>query len=86
MKENENLVDYIWVKDVPFKICFFQWRVWKRIVATDDNIKRMRICLALRCYCCEAGGEETIEHLFSNNPHILKAMEALCYLCKYMHG
>ncbi|XP_049370570.1 uncharacterized protein LOC125835476 [Solanum verrucosum] len=43
--KHENRRDYelIWNKRLPFKINFFLWRVWKRRIATDDNLKKMRI-------------------------------------------
>lgn len=33
----------IWIKDLLFKISFFLWRVWRKIIATDDNLKRIKI-------------------------------------------
>lgn len=42
MPENEWR-NYKWVKGLPFKIGFFLWRIWRGIIATDDNLKRMRL-------------------------------------------
>lgn len=58
----------IWIKDIPFKISFFQWRVWRKKVASNDNLKRMRICLASKYYCYERGEERSKKHLFLTNP------------------
>ncbi|XP_059306377.1 uncharacterized protein LOC132057790 [Lycium ferocissimum] len=39
---------YIWLKGLLIKISFFLWRVWKRCIATDDNLKRMHINIVSR--------------------------------------
>lgn len=57
-------MDCIWVKGLPFKISFFQWRVWKRRLPTDDNLQRMHINVVSKCYCCEEHKQETMAHLF----------------------
>lgn len=57
-------MENIWIKGIPFKICFFQWRVWKRRVDAEDNLKRMKVCLASRCYYYENRGEEIMSYLF----------------------
>lgn len=53
----------VWIKGLPLKISFFLWRVWKRRIATDDNLKRMKIQVVSRCYCCEDKEMETMSHL-----------------------
>lgn len=53
---------------LPFKVAFFLWRVWKRTVATDDNIQRMRIQIVPRFYCCERKDKKTMEHVFQIAP------------------
>lgn len=63
-KEEMNWEKSIWLRGMPFKICFFQWRIWKRRVATDDILKRMKINLASRYYCCEKYEQENMSHLF----------------------
>lgn len=42
----------IW-KGLPFKMNFFLWRVWKKRIAIDDNLKQMKMNIVLRCYWCE---------------------------------
>ncbi|KAH0663944.1 hypothetical protein KY285_028886 [Solanum tuberosum] len=43
--KQERRADYqlIWTKEVPFKMIFFLWRLWKRRIATDDNLKSMQM-------------------------------------------
>ncbi|KAH0669175.1 hypothetical protein KY289_023668 [Solanum tuberosum] len=62
----ESIRDFeeIWIKRLPFKINFFMWRVWRRRIATDDNLKRININIVSRCWCCEQFEEETMSHLF----------------------
>ncbi|KAH0651617.1 hypothetical protein KY285_031747 [Solanum tuberosum] len=60
--------NYMWVKGLPFKIGFFLWRVWRGRIATDDNLKRMRIQVVSKCYCCEEGQLETMSHLLLTAP------------------
>ncbi|KAH0713632.1 hypothetical protein KY289_009591 [Solanum tuberosum] len=68
--KHDQRKDYelIWNKGLPFKINFFLWRVWKRGIATDDNLKRMKINIVSRCWCCDRKEEETITHLFLTAP------------------
>jgi len=61
-KKAEN--NKIWAKGVPFKVIFFLWKDWRRKIATDDNLKRMKINIVSRCWCCEEKTEETMAHLF----------------------
>ncbi|KAF3643159.1 hypothetical protein FXO37_22128 [Capsicum annuum] len=51
-KENRRYFDYSWNKGLPFKYNFFLWRVWLIRIPTDDNLRRMRIQLVSRCWCC----------------------------------
>lgn len=44
------------------------WRAWKRRIATDDNLKRMKMYVVSRCWCCDMRKEETMEHLFLTAP------------------
>lgn len=55
---------FIWNKGLPFKVNFLLWTVWKRRIPTDDILKRMKIHLVSRCWCCEKKEEETMSHLF----------------------
>ncbi|KAK4727570.1 hypothetical protein R3W88_032487 [Solanum pinnatisectum] len=42
-QETRRDCELLWNKELPFKINFFLWKVWKRRIATDDNLKKMRI-------------------------------------------
>lgn len=59
---------YIWAKRLPFKLNFFIWKPWKRRIATDDNLKRKRINIISRYWCCENKKEEIMAHLFLTTP------------------
>ncbi|XP_060200400.1 uncharacterized protein LOC132628653 [Lycium barbarum] len=48
-QDNLEAYRYIWLKGLPIKISLFLWRVWKRCIATDDNLKRMHINIVSRC-------------------------------------
>ncbi|KAK6792023.1 hypothetical protein RDI58_011104 [Solanum bulbocastanum] len=55
-------------KQIPFKLSFLLWRIWKGRIATEENLKRMGVTIASRCYCCEEFEEETTQHLFLTAP------------------
>uniref|UniRef100_M1AL57 RNase H family protein n=1 Tax=Solanum tuberosum TaxID=4113 RepID=M1AL57_SOLTU len=58
----------MWSKGLPFKIAFFLWRVWRRRIPTYDNLKRMKMQMVSKCYCCENGELETMSHLLLTAP------------------
>lgn len=62
----------IWVKGVPFKLSFFHSDIWKGRISTNDNLKRMKMNIVYRCYCCESYKKETVGHLFITTPKIQK--------------
>ncbi|KAH0679660.1 hypothetical protein KY284_020745 [Solanum tuberosum] len=64
----KSLSKHMWINDLPFKIGFFLWRVWRRRITTDDNLKRMRLQVVSKCYCCEEGQMETMSHLLLTAP------------------
>lgn len=59
---------HVCIKGFPSKIAFFVWRVINKCIATDDNLQRMRVPLASKCYCCDKGGIETMIHLLLTAP------------------
>lgn len=59
----------------PLRSVSFSGECGRKGVATEDNLKKIRVSLASNCYCCDGGNEETI-----------KAMEAICFLCRDLHG
>lgn len=63
-KTKEKLMDKIWNKRLPFKLNFFIWRAWKARVATDGTLKRMRIHIISRCWCCETQQIKIMSQLF----------------------
>lgn len=67
-RDKRDWMSCIWIKDLPFKISFFLWRVWKEKIITDDNLKRMKMQIASKCYCCEEGEMETMKHLLLTIP------------------
>ncbi|KAH0665329.1 hypothetical protein KY285_026535 [Solanum tuberosum] len=67
-KENEEWRGNMWCKQIPFKMSFLLWRIWRGRIATEENLKRMGITIASRCYCCDVFEEETTQHLFLTAP------------------
>lgn len=52
----------------PFKINFFLCKACKGRIATDDNLKWMRIPIVSKYWYFEGRKEETIKHLFVTTP------------------
>lgn len=50
----------------------FYCGVLKRRIPTDDILRRMNIPIASRCWCCDNGMEETLDHLFLTAPLAIK--------------
>ncbi|XP_049396567.1 uncharacterized protein LOC125860610 [Solanum stenotomum] len=48
-KAEEEWRRYMWIKGMPIKISFFLWRVWRRKIATDDNLMKMKIPVVSKC-------------------------------------
>lgn len=48
-QEQRKDYDLIWAKGILIKISFFLWRVWKKRIVTDDNLKKMNIHIVSRC-------------------------------------
>ncbi|WMV18188.1 hypothetical protein MTR67_011573 [Solanum verrucosum] len=67
-KAKEEWRRYMWIKGMPIKISFFLWRVWRRKIAIDDNLKKMKIPVVSKCYCCKKGEMETMTHLLLTAP------------------
>ncbi|KAH0669712.1 hypothetical protein KY289_024205 [Solanum tuberosum] len=67
-RETIDWMNWIWIKGLPFKFSFFLWRVWKKRIATYDNLRRMRMHIVSKCYCCEKGELETMTHLLLTAP------------------
>lgn len=55
-------MEHIW-KVMPFKVASFTWLLARKVVLTQENLKKRRFSLCSRCYLC---GEEaeTVTHLF----------------------
>ncbi|KAK6802403.1 hypothetical protein RDI58_000183 [Solanum bulbocastanum] len=67
-KAEKDWSSYMWVKGLPYKIRFFLWRIWDKRITNDDNLKRMRVQVVSKCYCCEKGEIETMSHLLLTAP------------------
>lgn len=57
-----SLIKYGWRGS--FKMNIFLLRGWKGRIATDDNLKMMRINIVSKCWSCETQQMETMSHLF----------------------
>lgn len=73
-----EILKFIWNKQIPFKISLFLWKVCKRRVPMNDNLKRMRINLVSRCCCYEEYHQDTMEHLFLTAPVAIKLWKHYC--------
>lgn len=83
-QEQSKLYDYMWPKGLPTKICFFLWRTWIRKIPIDDNLKRIKISVVSRCWCCDDYNEETINHLFLTSPIARKLWRQFA-ICAGLH-
>lgn len=54
----------IWTPWIPPKVSTFLWKIFKGIVATDENIRRIGIPGVSRCVCCKNPNCEDSDHLF----------------------
>lgn len=54
----------LWVKGLPFKISFFEWRVWTHRVLVAAVMAAYNPTISQMCQCCRIPMRETIEHLF----------------------
>ncbi|XP_060216354.1 uncharacterized protein LOC132643852 [Lycium barbarum] len=66
-REVNKVYEYIWIKGLPTKICFFMWRMWKSKLPLDETLKKWGFQFASRCNCYEIPKEETISHVFLNS-------------------
>lgn len=57
---------------MPHNIVFFLWRVLKKMVPTDDVLRKMGIPIVSKCWCSGTGTEKTLDHLFLIAPTTLK--------------
>ncbi|KAF3637725.1 putative complex I intermediate-associated protein 30 [Capsicum annuum] len=63
----DHIFKRIWVKGLPFKICFFMWKLWRRKVPVDDITRRFGMQGPSKCWCCEEPAVETIQHVFRSS-------------------
>lgn len=54
----------LWVRNPPYIISFFLWRLLKRKAPTDDILRTIGISIVSKCWCYNVRAEETINHLF----------------------
>lgn len=54
----------VWSSPLPTQSKLLVWRLLKAILPVDLVVKKQGVCLASRCFCCEAPGEESLVHLF----------------------
>lgn len=67
-RERKEEYRVIWTKELPCKVNFLMWRVWRRRISTADVLKSMRSNIVLRCWCCETKRVQTLEHIFLTTP------------------
>lgn len=54
----------IWQKWIPPKVSCFLWKLFHKVVPTDDSIRRLGIHIVSKCSCCTMPKEESSNHLF----------------------
>jgi len=54
----------IWVRGLPFKISFLNWRIWLGKIPVATIINTWNPQISQDCGCCQVPKRETIEHLF----------------------
>lgn len=67
LRKKKHKVDYyvtLWRIKFPHKVNFYLWRVIHRRISTNDVLKGMDIPIASRCWYCEDGRVETLNHIF----------------------
>lgn len=67
--------DVYGLKGCLLKSIFLFWKAWKGRIATDGNLRRMRINIVSRCWCCEGHPQETMTHLFLSAPMAKKVWD-----------
>ncbi|GAA0144869.1 reverse transcriptase [Lithospermum erythrorhizon] len=61
-----SVISYaLWHNNIPKKMSFVAWRLWKGWLPVDDTLGKRGIHLASKCQCCEQ--VETLEHVFFSN-------------------
>lgn len=58
----------LWTKGLPLKISFFEWRLCKGKIPTDDLWKRNSYMVVSKCWCCVQPKEDSFQHLFLSSP------------------
>lgn len=67
-REENRLYKFIWVKDLPFKVSFFIWRLRKAKFPLDDWFLRLGYFRTSKCWCCRNPKEKTLPHVFLKSP------------------
>lgn len=54
----------IWIKGLPFKTCFFMWRLWKCRIPVDENTRRWGLQGPSKYWCYDKPAAETLAYVF----------------------
>ncbi|KAL9676080.1 hypothetical protein QQ045_004293 [Rhodiola kirilowii] len=73
----EKLFKHTWRSWIPPKISIFLWRLWHQALPTDDNLAKVGISGASKCWCCSKPKSETVEHLFILGEYAAQVWEFL---------
>ncbi|XP_070004881.1 uncharacterized protein [Nicotiana sylvestris] len=71
-KDPALIYDNMWVKELPFKISFFMWKLWKGKLPLDDVIRRMGYYMPSKYWCCVMPKDEILSHVFYRSLTALK--------------
>ncbi|KAL9686221.1 hypothetical protein QQ045_023676 [Rhodiola kirilowii] len=73
----EKLFKHTWRSWIPPKISIFLWRLWHQALPTDDNLAKVGISGASKCWFCSKPKSETVEHLFILGEYAAQVWEFL---------
>ncbi|XP_060202921.1 uncharacterized protein LOC132631356 [Lycium barbarum] len=62
-----HIYKFIWIKEIPFKVSFFMWKLLKKNLPLDANLARFNIDKGASCCCCRTACIETGNHVFAQS-------------------
>lgn len=71
LRRRNQVVDWfstLWMNRLPYKINFCIWRVMHKRISTDDILRGMGIPIVCKCFCCDTGRMESLNHIFLTAP------------------
>lgn len=66
-KEKVHWAKFLWNKVVPPNIGLFMWKLIHHGIPVECNMQKRGVQLASKCYCCNKGEQETVDHVFMHS-------------------